>query len=194
MDLLKYYNKGLNYEDYHHEVVSRLNQLEKEGDKDGFGQYYKMNLKRIERLDKTFELSEEQKDQLKDLPKDFKLLTISEGWCGDAAQSVPVVNVIMKEMGIENRIVFRDENPDLMDVYLTDGSRSIPIFVGINSEGKEAFRWGPRPEKGMEMLRKHKANPEEYNSDQFHQDLQVWYNKDKGNAIFNELTESIKKK
>ncbi len=193
MNLSDYLQKGFSYPDYLKKIEDQLYDLEKSGDEKGYAKYYSINLKRIERLDQHFQLSEEQKEKLKTVNPDFQLLVISEGWCGDAAQSMPVVNVIMNELGIDQKIVFRDENPELMDAYLTDGARSIPIYIGVDDKGNEIFRFGPRPKEGMEMLAKHKANPEVYTDDEFHKDLQVWYNQDKGKAIFEELLNVLNK-
>jgi len=187
MNLLPYLEKGLSYPDYLRKIEDQLYDLEKSGDEKGYAKYYSINLKRIERLDHNFQLSDEQKEKLKSTNPNFKLLIISEGWCGDAAQSMPVVNVMMNELGVEQKIVLRDENPELMDAYLTDGSRSIPVYIGVDANGNEIFRFGPRPKAGMEMLKKHKENPETYTDDEFHKDLQVWYNHDKGESIFNEF-------
>src|SRR5690606_26014604 len=187
MNLLSYLEKGFTYSDYLKKIEDQLFDFEKSGDEKGYAKYYSINLKRIERLDKNFHFTEIQKDKLKELSSDFKLLIISEGWCGDAAQVMPIVNAMMNEIGVEQKIVFRDENPELMDLYLTDGAKSIPIMIGVNSDGNEIFRFGPRPQHGMDLLQKHKENPEVYTADEFHQDLQVWYNQDKGESIFEEF-------
>ena len=192
MNLEKYLEKGLNYPDYLRKIEDQLHDLEKLGDEKGFGKYYSLNLKRIERLDENFVLSDDQKEKLKSVNSNFRLLIISEGWCGDAAQSMPVVNVMMNELGVSQSIVFRDENPELMDAYLTDGARSIPIYIGVDENGNEVFRFGPRPEEGMKMLEKHKENPDVYTADEFHKDLQVWYNQDKGESIFEEFLKVFK--
>lgn len=193
MNLSAYFNKGYNYTDYLTKIENQFNELESGNDPEGFAEYYSINLKRIERLNKNFELSDEQKEKLNRIKPKIKILTISEGWCGDAAQIVPVVEKITEELGIEHHIVLRYSNPELMDAYLTNGSESIPIFIGVNEEGKEIFRFGPRPAEGMEILKKAKENPAGYDPDQFHKDLQIWYNKDRGNSIFNELYELISK-
>lgn len=191
MNLLKYIEDGFSYSDYLRKIEKKLVEIEAAGDPKSYAKYYSINIKRIERLDKTFFLTDEQKERLNQFNSDFKLLIISEGWCGDAAQVMPVVNVMMNEIGVEQKIVFRDENPELMDAYLTDGAKSIPILIGVNPQGKELFRFGPRPQYGMELLKKHKENPKEYTDEQFHQDLQVWYNQDKGKSIFEELIEKM---
>lgn len=193
MNLSAYFNKGYNYADYLKKIENQLNELENGNDPGGYAKYYSINLKRIERLNKSFELNAEQKEKLSRIKPNFKILTISEGWCGDASQIVPVVEKIAEELGIQQHIVLRDSNPELMDAYLTNGSKSIPIFIGVNEDGKEIFRFGPRPAAGMEMLKKAKENPAGYDADQFHKDLQLWYSRDKGISIFNEFYELISK-
>ena len=47
--------------------------------------------------------------------------------------------------GLELRIVLRDEHPEVMDRYLTNGSRSIPIVIALDEEFRELGHWGPRP-------------------------------------------------
>lgn len=187
MNLLPYLQKGFSYSDYLRKIEDQLYDIQKTGDPKSYAKYYSINIKRIERLDKTFSLTDLQKEKLHKINPDFQLLVISEGWCGDAAQILPVVNVMMNEISVEQKIVFRDENPELMDAYLTDGAKSIPILIGVDKNGNELFHFGPRPQYGMELLEKHKENPEAYADEQFHQDLQIWYNQDKGNAIFEEL-------
>jgi len=192
MNLLPYLQKGIEYAGYIQKVNEQLQKLKTEGDTSGYAHYYELGLARMERIHKTFQLNDEQKKALKDIDPNFELLTISEGWCGDASQILPVADVVMKELGVQQKIVFRDENPELMDAYLTDGARSIPILIGVDTSGYELFRFGPRPAHGMDLLRKHKENPEAYNADQFHKDLQVWYNQDKGESIVRELVQVMK--
>ncbi|MDD3772207.1 MAG: thioredoxin family protein [Weeksellaceae bacterium] len=192
MNLTNYVENGYTYTDYLRKIEDQLFDLEKLDKENEMIEYYSLNLKRIDRLNRTFTLSDEQKQSLQSLQTNFKILVISEGWCGDAAQILPVVNVIAKEAGIELKIVLRDQNLELIDAYLTDGGRSIPIFIGVNENGEEIFKFGPRPSYGMKLLEKFRAD-ENYSKDEFHKDLQLWYAKDKGNAIFDELVEKMKK-
>lgn len=192
MNLLEYVEKGLSYPEYLNKIEEQLVEIEAAGDPKSYAKYYSINLKRIKRLDKNFSLTDEQKEKLNQINSDFKLLIITEGWCGDAAQVMPVINVMMNEISVEQKIVFRDENPELMNEFLTDGAKSIPILIGVNKEGNELFRFGPRPQHGMELLKKHKENPQEYTDEQFHQDLQLWYNQDKGVSIFEEFVAVMK--
>lgn len=193
MDLSVYLNKAYNYKDYLTKIKNQLQELENGDDPDRLAEFYSINLKRIERLNKSFELSSEQKEKLGKIKKDFSILTISEGWCGDASQIVPVVGKIAEGLGVEFHIVLRDQNPELMDAYLTNGSKSIPIFIGVDKNGNEIFKYGPRPKGGTEVLKKAKEDPAGFDKEKFHVDLQMWYNKDKGNSIFNELYELMPK-
>jgi hypothetical protein len=191
MNLIPYLEKGISYEDYLIKVKDQMDQLQSEGDPNAYVQYYSLGLTRMERWNKTFQLSDDQISRLEKITPNFQVLTISEGWCGDASQILPIVDIIFKQLGVEHKIVFRDENLELMDEFLTHGARSIPIVIGVDKEGNEIFRFGPRPVYGMELLKKNKENPEEYSTHQFHKDLQIFYNQDKGKAIFNELFEKI---
>ena len=87
----------------------------------------------MNRLDKTMKISEENSVKLKSLEREYIWLVISEGWCGDAAQLLPIVNKMAIESGkIELSIVLRDENDALMNLFLTNNSKSIPIVIIVD--------------------------------------------------------------
>ena len=60
-----------------------------------------------------------------------KLLAIAEAWCGDVYRELPTAVHIAEAAGIELRVFLRDENPDIMDEFLSNNgkSRAIPVFV-----------------------------------------------------------------
>ena len=75
-----------------------------------------------------------------------KLLVIAEDWCGDASNTVPIIaRLVDLAPGLELRVLPRDENPELMDQYLTNGARSIPIVIALDESFRELGHWGPRP-------------------------------------------------
>jgi hypothetical protein len=39
-----------------------------------------------------------------------------------------------------------------MQLFLTNGSKSIPVVFGLDKKGQEVFRWGPRSAKAKEVL------------------------------------------
>ncbi len=76
----------------------------------------------------------------------LRLLVLAEDWCGDAVNTVPhLVRYADETEGVELRLLRRDEHPEVMNRYLTDRSRSIPIVVVLDDAFQELGHWGPRP-------------------------------------------------
>src|SRR6476620_8940366 len=75
-----------------------------------------------------------------------RFLVIAEDWCGDASSTVPVfARLVDQTPGLELRVLRRDEYPEVMNQYLTNGSRSIPIVIALDDEFRALCHWGPRP-------------------------------------------------
>lgn len=146
-----------------------------------------LNDKRMDRLDKTLDISPETQNSLNNLNKGFTFLVIAEGWCGDAAQILPIINKVSEASdNIAFKIVLRDENEDLMNQYLTNGSKSIPKVLILDPENNVLDSWGPRPAIASKMVTDYKAQNGSLD-EEFKKNLQIWYNKDKGNNTQNEL-------
>jgi hypothetical protein len=142
--------------------------------------YSKLNDRRMTRLDKTIQLSQETLLGLKKIDKPITCLVLTEGWCGDAAQTLPVISKIADESDlITLKIIFRDEHEQLMSQFLTNGGKSIPKLLVLNSENKVLNTWGPRPNTATKMVQDYKNKYWQLDA-AFKQQLQVWYNKDKG--------------
>jgi hypothetical protein len=142
--------------------------------------YSKLNDRRMTRLDKTIQLSQETLLGLKKIDKPITCLVLTEGWCGDAAQTLPVISKIADESDlITLKIIFRDEHEQLMSQFLTNGGKSIPKLLVLNSENKVLDTWGPRPNTATKMVQDYKNKYGQLDA-AFKQQLQVWYNKDKG--------------
>ncbi len=145
--------------------------------------YTALNYKRMKRLDKCIVLNEAHKQKIKKLDKKITWLVITEAWCGDAAQVIPVLNKIAESSdNIDLKLVYRDENEVLMDAFLTNGARSIPKLIALNEKREVLYTWGPRPSEATKMVVDFKSingnlTPE------FKIDLQKWYNNDKGTGI-----------
>lgn len=143
-------------------------------------QYARLNMQRMQRLDKTTQLLPELQAALAQLPGHYVWLVITEGWCGDAAQIVPVLEAVAaaSQGKITTRYVLRDENLDLMDRYLTNGGRSIPKLVVLHADTlTEAAAWGPRPAPAQELFNRLKQ--EEIPHQEFVTQLHGWYAKDR---------------
>ena len=142
--------------------------------------YSKLNDRRMTRLDKTIQLSQETLLGLKKIDKPITWLVLTEGWCGDAAQTLPIINKITKESDlITLKIIFRDEHEELMSHFLTNGGKSIPKLLVLNSENDVLNTWGPRPNIATKMVQDYKNTHGQLDA-AFKQELQVWYNKNKG--------------
>lgn len=153
--------------------------------------YSKLNEARMNRLEKTIKISEDVISKLQHLNNHYIWLVISEGWCGDAAQILPILDKMAHESNkkIDLRIVLRDENDELMSQYLTNGGRAIPKVIVICKEaGIVRTDWGPRPKGATELMNNHKRDVGPID-EKIKTDLQLWYLADKGISVQEELLE-----
>lgn len=153
-------------------------------------QYSTLNEIRLRRLDKTINVPEEVSVKLKDLDNEYIWLVIAEGWCGDAAQILPILNKMALETDkIDLRIVFRDSNDELMSRFLTNGARAIPKLIIIDKEsGRVCKHWGPRPKGASDLIKNYKEQFGVVDTEAKTQ-LQLWYLHDKGLSVQNEVVE-----
>lgn len=151
-----------------------------------------LNDSRMRRLDKTLKLPLVVQKKLESFNGNQIWIVLTESWCGDAAQALPVMNKMAEETpGIDLKILLRDENLDLMNAFLTNGSMSIPKLIAIDSRTRQVLgEWGARPSTAKTMVASYK---EEHGNltPEFKQELQIWYNKDKGRNIAEELAKLL---
>ena len=114
-----------------------------------------------------------------------RLLVIAEDWCGDASSTVPIVARFADTVpGMELRILRRDEYPELMDRYLTDGSRSIPIVVVLDESFQELGHWGPRPAALQAWVLENRATVPKA---ELYPQVRKWYARDRGETTLREV-------
>lgn len=154
----------------------------------------KMNAQRMKRIDKQFVPDEELKKLIENNKEEWIWLVLAESWCGDGAQNIPVIAKIAAiSPNIKLKILLRDENPEIMDTYLTNGSRSIPKLICINAEThNEIGVWGSRPKTIQEMVKEYKTQNPDATHDEFVKNLHLWYAKDKGEALSKEFFNLLK--
>lgn len=116
----------------------------------------------------------------------FRLLVISEDWCGDAVNTVPPMTRLAEALGMEMRVVKRDAVPDLMDAYLTNGSRSIPVAIVLDADFRPVGWWGPRPSEVQEKVVAEKRAGIRPARD-IYRDLRMWYARDAGHSTMREI-------
>jgi hypothetical protein len=153
----------------------------------------RLNRQRMKRLEKTVKIDPQVSAAAKALSRPLIWLILTEGWCGDAAQSLPVIEKIAAESDwISTRYLLRDENLELMDRYLTDGGRAIPKLICLDGETlREIGSWGARPERAQAYFLSMKA--EGLGKELMMENLQRWYLKDKERSIQEEFLILLKK-
>lgn len=189
-----YAKKGMHYEDYRRMIDAfiMIGKSTSKKDSENLLEYSKLNAVRMNRLDKTIELLPELKDIVAQIDSPQTWLVLTEGWCGDAAQTLPVFNKIAQlNSNINLKFLLRDENLELMDQYLTNGkSRSIPKLVAVDENFEELFNWGPRPKVLQEMFYHMKANA--IDNATIKEEMHRWYAKDKMATTQKEILELLK--
>lgn len=155
--------------------------------------FTKLNRARMKRLDKTQQLLPELIEAAKNIKTKQTWLVLTESWCGDAAQNVPVLKKIADENPmIDLRLVLRDDNDELMQKYLTNGGRSIPKLIAVSEDFEnELFTWGPRSQAAQVVVKQLLEENGGFN-DKVKEGIQVWYNGDKGISMQNEMLEILK--
>jgi len=186
--------KAYSYTEYKELILNLL----KEGRSTGINQnevlanFTKLNDKRMKRLDKQTKLSENADLKTQNIQKDFTWLVLTESWCGDAAQTLPLINKFAEaNKKIDLKVVLRDENEALMNQFLTNGSMSIPKLIVIEKDSNKVVgSWGPRSKKATKMVSDYKEKHGEIDAS-FKTELQLWYNKDKGINIEKEMVDLL---
>ncbi len=160
---------------------------------EALAEYTKLNDRRMKRWDKTLKVSDEALQSINQFNTKTTWLVLTESWCGDAAHVIPVINKVADlNDNIDLRLVLRDENPDLMNAFLTNGGKAIPKLIAINEESKNVINtFGPRPSVATKLVNDYKTEHGAL-TPEFKQDLQVWYNKDKGQSTIEDLIELLK--
>lgn len=191
MTLLDYIKNGYSFEDYLEHIEDQLEEQIELDDPKELVPYFAINLKQSREIRKNFRYNPGMEKKAKSYDADLKFLIISEGWCEDASQIVPIVDRLAETIGVECKFVFRDENIELMEEYNTNGSYSIPIVIGVTPEGEEAFRFGPRPAQAMIYTNRFKKDPDKYSREDFEEDLDRFYLENHGQDIISEILELI---
>lgn len=183
---------GIDYNSYKTLFTNQVNnQNNLDENEIKYFEYRKINLQRSSRLEKTFTLSRELINEINKIEAPQSWMIITETWCGDSAQSIPILaKAASLNDKINLRIVLRDENLNIMDSYLTNGSRSIPKLVAFDENDKELFQWGPRPQQAQNLMLKMKNDG--VPKDEMNKQLHLWYAKDRGKEIEKELIELLK--
>lgn len=154
--------------------------------------FTKLNNRRMKRWDKTLKVDEKAQKLIADFNDKITWLVVTESWCGDAAHVIPMLNKIAElNPNIDMRLVLRDEHKDLIGMFLTNGGEAIPKVIMIDDEtGTVLDTYGPRPSEATGYVNRFKAANGALTA-QFKEDLQHWYNNDRGLTIVEDITEKL---
>lgn len=187
---------AMSYESYSQLLDELFNEGKTTGDNHSEAMlgYAKMNIHRMNRLNKTIILDLELIELLNQSP-DYKIvwLVLTEGWCGDAAQNIPLLQKVTElSEQIELKLILRDENLPVMDQFLTNGGRSIPKLIALREDKLSVLgEWGPRPEPVQQMVNEFKKQAEgDYK--EFSKEVQLWYARNKNQSLQAELKLKLK--
>ncbi len=179
-----------NYPDYRSLVINLVaNESTTGHDKsEDMVNYTLLNDKRMKRWDKTIKLSENTQERLSNFTGKVTWIIITESWCGDAAHVVPAIAKLAEQSeNITLKLVLRDDNEALMNQFLTNGGKSVPKLIMMDSETGEVLNtFGPRPVAATKLVADYKAKHGMI-TPEFKEDLQNWYNKDKGQSTIEDL-------
>lgn len=154
--------------------------------------YTQLNNRRMKRWDKTLKFDDATVAAIKSIDRKIEWLVLTESWCGDASPSLPVLHKISElNPNISLQIILRDEHIDLMNLFLTNGALSIPKLIAIDKDSRELMgSWGPRSEAATKLVVDYKTAHGKL-TPEFKQDLQVWYNKDKGQSVLGDILKML---
>lgn len=182
-----YWEKGVDYSTYLANFEKEVN----EGSSKIHADMLPINWQRTKRLNKTVHIDLDSLSVIENIVFPRKWLVVTENWCGDSAQILPVIHKIAEasKSKIELRMVYRDENLNLIDAHLTNQGRSIPKLIQLNQNFEVTASWGPRPEVAQKLVKEIKSNPAIAST--YSEELHKWYAKDQQVNIIRELVEMI---
>lgn len=155
--------------------------------------YAELNETRMNRLEKTITLTDAVIQTLQNSSKNVIWLVLAESWCGDAAQILPVLNKMSEASNsIQLNIVLRDDHDALMQLFLTNGAKSIPKLIILDAQTLNVVAdWGPRPLGAKQLIEEYKASHGVVD-ETGKIELQKWYLHDKGISIQQEISEIMR--
>ncbi len=186
-DYKNYLQKGISYNQYKQQMAEdlALNTDLK------IKEYINLNQRRMYRVEKTYTISPELAQQVKNLQHKTYWLILTEHWCGDASQTLPALHAITELSGgkIEMKLVYQDQNEELMNAYLTNETRSIPRLIQLDAHLNVTGIWGPRPTVAQKLVKELKSNPA--TAAGYANELHLWYAKNKQQDLEKEVAQLL---
>jgi hypothetical protein len=185
--------EAMSYADYCRVLAQKASETNRDAQlssTDPHAPYLRLNQYRTVRSEKTCIIDRALANAVCAITAPQVWLVITEPWCGDSAQCLPqIAKIAACNPLISLRILLRDRNLDIMDLYLTQGARSVPKLIAFSAAATELFQWGPRPSPAAELFRRERlAGTDET---RIHDKLNLWYAKDQGRTLQQEFLKSL---
>jgi hypothetical protein len=148
-----------------------------------------LNAQRMKRIDQQGQLNPQLIELASLVTEKHTWYVITEAWCGDSAQNVPVLSKIAKASpNLELRLLFRDKHPEIMEQFLSDGKRAIPKLICIHDASQKVIgTWGPRPLSIQKRVVEFKLLNPQSSKEELHKNLHLWYARDKTTSLQDEF-------
>ena len=185
-NLKKYFLKGIDFSTYLKEMEEKVRNKNAGKISHTKLKITELNFHRIMRILRNYQISEDLQRLLQTFSSTQYWLVLSEHWCGDSAQTLPyIVKIAESHPLIQLKLLYRDQNPMLIDLYLTNNTRSIPKLIAFSESGDELFLWGPRPKEAADLFYREKEAG--LKKDEILNKLHLWYGRNRGKAIEKEF-------
>ena len=186
---------GLNYQAFMDIVRARIKETDRgvlDEQEKALHDYTVLNVKRSERIERSWVMPEELRVAAQALDFEQTWMVLTEGWCGDSAQNLPYLAAVAAvNPRIDFRILERDDHLNIMDIYLTNGTRSIPKLVIFDRDGQERAVWGPRPATAAQLVQELKSQG--LPRAEMYERLHLWYGRNRGTEISHELLDLLRR-
>jgi len=185
-----YWNQAIPFQQYAANVEAEAATNPTEGN----NKYVPINWRRMQRIAKTAQLSDAAWQLLSQLKEKIYWLVLTENWCGDSAQSTPIMEKMVEASKgkIEMRFIYRDAHLQLMNAHLTGASQSIPKVIQLDTNFHVIGSWGPRPDVAQQLVMRLKFHPDPAIAHTYTEQLHKWYAQDKQVGIEAGLVNLVK--
>ena len=185
MNMINWYEYLSSFEDILNRKLTK-----KPYDNEAYIEYVKLNKSRMNRWLRTGLLKGSTQQTIEEIREVQNWYIITEPWCGDAAHSVPFIYLLSElNQNIKLTLILRDSEPEWIERYLTNGSRSIPKLIVRNNYDEDLFTWGPRPKECQLLISELKK--QQISDEDIKTRAQEWYNKNKGISLQEEIRNKI---
>jgi hypothetical protein len=151
------------------------------------------NLKRMDHVLANINIESKLYNALNAVTTPWTWIVLAEPWCGDVSQEIGALYTFSTcNENITFRILQSDSHPEVLDHYVTGGSRSIPKLICLRTETlEEVGTWGPRPAVLQKIVMDNKDRTDISFGDKVRM-IHAWYGEDMTRSIQEEFIDLIK--